>query len=385
MATLASLTLDVEDMLYGQTPLQRPDIDTLAAAVASSATTSFRFSEVGTQFWGRGDYAEYDDGAGTAGEVVRLLEDGDDVDFVSVKRGQRQTSAATSFAAGSIFIKNPPFTRTEIQRAINEVIDSDLQNGIWYRSERSIAWTSGRNRYPGNASDFTIERMYQLDTGKSSLGAATYDETGGAAEDLWTLASHGLAVNDTVRFSAAGTGATGYSSGIIYYVASVPSANTFTLSATESGSAIEGTDDSVGTWTLEKVAFNYREFPSYYWDYLTNVNTAHESTGTAVLVHNLYTSDDTIYYVARTRPSSSAIASLPTEIANLVPWGAVARLVGGTAVRHRYDPNSAASTTPYVDAEFFRVRFEGMVQETRNRLLRELTPMRKWVWGPTHT
>lgn len=84
----------------------------------------------------------------------------------------------------------------------------------------------------------------------TSLGNATYDVTGGAEEDLWTLASHGLAVGDSVIFTAAGTGATGYAASTRYYVASVPSVNTFQLSATLGGAVIEGTGDSVGTWTI---------------------------------------------------------------------------------------------------------------------------------------
>jgi hypothetical protein len=86
----------------------------------------------------------------------------------------------------------------------------------------------------------------------TSLGNATYDETGGAEEDLWTLATHGLSVGDSVIFTAAGTGATGYAASTRYYVAAVPSANTFTLSDTLGGDAIEGTGDSSGTWTIAR-------------------------------------------------------------------------------------------------------------------------------------
>lgn len=90
----------------------------------------------------------------------------------------------------------------------------------------------------------------------TSLGNATYDETGGAEEDLWTLASHGLQVNDQVEFSAVGTGATGYAVSTLYHVAAVDSVNTFRLSQTRGGSVIEGTDDSGGTWTLaERYAY----------------------------------------------------------------------------------------------------------------------------------
>lgn len=96
--------------------------------------------------------------------------------------------------------------------------------------------------------DLTVEWLIS-DTPRS-VGDATYDETGGGVEDEWTLASHGLQVGDAVQFTAVGTGATGYAVDTTYYVAEVPGVNTFTLAATLGGSAIEGTDDSVGTWTI---------------------------------------------------------------------------------------------------------------------------------------
>lgn len=84
----------------------------------------------------------------------------------------------------------------------------------------------------------------------TSIGNCTYDEAGGGVDDEWTKSTHGLAVGDGVIFTAVGTGATGYAIATKYYVAAVPDSGTFTLSATLGGDAIEGTDDSVGTWTL---------------------------------------------------------------------------------------------------------------------------------------
>ena len=67
------------------------------------------------------------------------------------------------------------------------------------------------------------------------------------------FAAHGLAVQDHVRFTAVGTGATGYAVDTDYWVAAVTNANVFTLSATNGGTAIAGTTDSTGTWTLAKL------------------------------------------------------------------------------------------------------------------------------------
>ena len=469
MATLLSLTLNVEDMLYGQAMLERPDMDSLATGVISATDTTWQFTSAGSQFWERGDFAEYDDRAGTAGEVIRLMADHSTAATdVTVVRAQRQTSAAaetsvgtatfiftgsavedewtsaghgmsvgdevvflvagtgaTEYAADTIYwvatvptadtfqlsatdsttvlegtadsvgtwtlstvayndlsqwIKNPPHTRTEIQKAINEVIDNDMQNGIWYRTARTIEYSVGRNRYPVNASDFLIEKMYQRDVSNSSLGAVTFLFTGSAVEDEWTSsAAHELAVGDMVRFSAVGTGADEYAAGLVYYVATIPTTTTFQLSATESTTVLEGTADSVGTWTLETMVFDYQEFPDGYYDLITNVDAVADSTGRSVLVRGLISSSDTIYYTARTRPSSSSVASLPTELANAVPYGVISRLAGGTATRGR---PASDSTIAYADASWFRQAFDRMMDQTRKRLLKELAPLKHFEFGP---
>jgi len=474
MATLASLTLDVLDLCYGQTPLTRPSSDTLAAAVQSATDTSWRFATAGTQMWEKDDYAEYFDGTGTAGEIVQFTADHDNPRApVEVLRGQRRSTAkaATSLGAAtfdvtggasedlwtlashglsvgdevlfsavgtgaepyavntsywvaavpssstfqlsatksttvlegtgsdssgtwtlvtppytrtSVFLKNPTFTQVEIQRAINETIDQDMQNGIWYRSNRTLTWATGRNRYPANASDYKIERMYQRDTSSTSIGTSTFLFTGSAVEDEWTTSSaHGLSVGDMVRFSAAGTGADEYAAGIIYWVATVPTTTTLQLSATESTTVLEGTADSVGTWTMEKVVFSFNQFQDYDYEFVTNVDTGADSTGKSIIVRRVASTNDTIYYTARTRPSSSSVASLPTELSNAVPYGALARLLGGTATRVRHAPAaSQQSTVAYADAAWFRTEFNRQIDQTRVRLLKELKPLAHWQYGP---
>lgn len=87
-----------------------------------------------------------------------------------------------------------------------------------------------------------------------AIGDCTYDETGGGVEDEWTKVSHGLSIDDSVMFTAVGTGATGYAVDTRYFVVEVPDSDTFTLSATLRGSAIAGTGDSAGTWTLAQLS-----------------------------------------------------------------------------------------------------------------------------------
>ena len=387
MATIDDLTLDIEDMIYGQTPTERPDEDQLATAVDDDADTSWRFNLAGTQFWSRGDYAEYAPADGSVGEVVRFMADHDTAGAdVEVVRGQRQTTATVAgFSIGDLFRKNSTFTRAHIQRAIQEVILSDLQNGIWYRNERTITFDTDRNRYPVNAMDYAVEKMYQIDTEAEAVGDFGFDETGGTADDLWTISSgvHGLSVGDMVRFSAAGdSNAVGYAAGVLYYVATVESTTEVTLAATDGGSAIAGTGDTGVDWTMEKLtSLNYREFDVHDFEWLAEVNTAHESTGRAVILKRVQSTDsgDTIYYVAKTRPHPDDIASFPTEILNLIPWGVVARLVGGTTVRRRLDPTAQQGTIEYADAQFFKDRFNEMVDQVRKRLRKEVMPQKKFV------
>lgn len=58
-----------------------------------------------------------------------------------------------------------------------------------------------------------------------------------AATTVVTKTAHGLAVGDTLEY-VSGTGFTGLTAGDLYHVLTVPSADTFTLGATATGSAI---------------------------------------------------------------------------------------------------------------------------------------------------
>ena len=108
----------------------------------------------------------------------------------------------------------------------------------------------------GNGAEFdtptaTVDTWAVVEGG-STLGNATYDETGGGVEDEWTLTAHGLAVDDVVHFTAVGGGASGYAVNTQYKVKAVPTANTFTIGLESGGAAIAGTGDSTGTWTLAR-------------------------------------------------------------------------------------------------------------------------------------
>ncbi|MFH2072231.1 MAG: hypothetical protein ABIJ75_05190, partial [Actinomycetota bacterium] len=99
------------------------------------------------------------------------------------------------------------------------------------------------------------------------LGDATFDFTGGAAEDLWTLAAHGLVEGEMVYFDAVGTGDTGCVVDTNYFVIYI-GANTFQLATTYANAIaavavpIEGTADSAGAWSLTKQVGWFKIDPS---------------------------------------------------------------------------------------------------------------------------
>lgn len=184
---------------------------------------------------------------------------------------------------------------------------------------------SGTNTYDMSLS--CAVHRFILATG-SNLGDPTFLESTGGVPNEWTLSTHGLAVNDLVEFVAVGTGATGYAINTPYYVASVPTANTFQLSATKGGSPIAGTGDSGSIWTISKGGWSPEPNDSYDYssanasvvldvDFVTNASSNYTtsitpSVGPAITINdnggdntnNMYglvqsaTSGDTFYFGA---------------------------------------------------------------------------------------
>ena len=386
MATLASLVLDVEDMLYGMAQMERPSEDLISTEVADENDVAWRFTTLA--YAKRGNYMEVYTADGAEGEIVILAADqtatGSDV---AVRRAQQQTTAAaTTIAAGSVARVNPTFPVVRIKRFINEVIDNHLWPDVWYRTNRSVDPNTGRRLYPLNASDFQVEEMYQIDTAsEAAIGTTwTFDFTGGASEDLWTTAAaHGLAVGDPVRFTTAGTGADEYAADTVYWVATAPSTTTVQLSATESTTVLAGTADSIGTWVAEKVVFSRDPFPDGWFEMVTDTDTTKSgSTARNVRIYNRYSDDDLIYYITRTKPDSSAVASLPAPVAALVPYGAAWLLLSGTrTIPTRIDPRRNPAISSEVipsqvlaDARFFENTFKAMKRTVKRQLQKEKQP-----------
>lgn len=469
MATLETLTLDIEDMVFGIPQIERPVEDTLSTAVTNATDVAFRWTT--DTLWRRGDLAEYLASAGTAGEIVILAADHSSGTDVTVRRAQKRTTAAAhtaigtatydetggaaedlwttsaahgkvagdqvvfsvagtgatgyaanttyyvasapstttltlsatsggaaiegtgdgtgwtivtpAYDAGTVWRRNPLFDRTMIQRAITECVDSDISPECWYRSQRTISPSSGLGRYDVNASDFLVEQVYQVDTAQTTIDSATFAN----ATDRWTTASaHSLAVGDAVRFTAVGTGATGYAVTVPYWVITVVSTTVVELSATRGGAILAASDDSAGTWTMAKInGFSLAPLNPAAWEIMTNVDTTTTSTtGRVIRLKGGYQDTDTIHYTARTHPSSSAISSLPTDVADMIPYGAMARLLSWVPVPARADlrrtnrvGEKAGASQPFIEAQYYAAKFEEMKRRYKRKLLRELpAPLR---------
>jgi hypothetical protein len=110
-----------------------------------------------------------------------------------------------------------------------------------------------------------------------------------ASPAVVTLASHGFAANDPVVFSTTGTLPTGLTAGTKYFVKTVLSANTFTVSATAGGAAINTSSAGSGT---HSVTWLYSSLSSdAQWQFAQFGNLVFATQKNAVLqVYNLSSS-----------------------------------------------------------------------------------------------
>ena len=376
--TLAQLILDCEDMLYGSAQVERPAEDTMVKAVAAAADVAWRMAA--PSMWRRGDLAEYWPAAGTVGEIAVMAENHEQSTDVTVRRGQRQTTAAASYAVGDVFRKNPAFPRAKIERVIYQVVDSQLWPHIWYRSKRSLAYSTDAGYWPLNAADFDVEEVYQIDLTGQAVGSCTFAN----ATDRWTCTAHGLAVGDHVRFTAAGSATPAeYAADTDYWVLAVPTADTFTLASTAAGAtAVDGLADSTADWTLEKRLRSWHPFPRAWWDPVTD--TSATSTGRILRIRQVHDPAQTVFYTAKTKPLSSAVTSIPDSMADMIPWGVCWMLLGGTrSAARRHDPRARREgeneSQVFADASFFRQTFERMRGDYQRQLYKEKKPQPNWI------
>lgn len=123
----------------------------------------------------------------------------------------------------------------------------DLTNAVAQGASLFITWTGGKATTgfyevldaDTDTEEVTIDLPYIASTVTISI----------AAPGVVTWANHGLAVNDTIRFTTTGALPTGLAINTTYYVKEVLSANTFTVSASAGGAAITTSGTQSGTQT----------------------------------------------------------------------------------------------------------------------------------------
>ncbi len=98
----------------------------------------------------------------------------------------------------------------------------------------------------------TLSYYVLTKTTGSQTGIHSYTKVG--APSLFTSSNHGLAVGDPIAISTTATMPTPLSASTIYYVVSVPTTNTFTISATSGGTGINVTGASSGMKFIELLA-----------------------------------------------------------------------------------------------------------------------------------
>jgi hypothetical protein len=123
----------------------------------------------------------------------------------------------------------------------------DLTNAVSQGSDLFITWTGGTAPTgfyevvdADTATDeVTIDLLYIEATVTISI----------AAPGVVTWTGHGLAVNDTIRFTTTGALPTGLAINTTYFVKEVLSANTFTVSTSAGGAAVTTSGTQSGTQT----------------------------------------------------------------------------------------------------------------------------------------
>lgn len=103
-----------------------------------------------------------------------------------------------------------------------------------------------------------------------------------ASPGIATKVAHALAVDTPIKFTAgSGTLPTGVTDGTTYFVKTVPSADTFTVSATKGGVAIVTTGSPTGTYTVTTVPMPSQRL------FIGIAMSAEESNGEANTIRNL--------------------------------------------------------------------------------------------------
>lgn len=138
----------------------------------------------------------------------------------------------------------------------------------------------------GHFDDF-LAAVFRRRSFTDTVGAKSI--TGVAATDVFTSSSdHGLEIGDRVVLSSL-TGGSGLTDGGVYYVISVPTTTTFTLSTTLGGSSVNFTTNlTAATLTVTNYLRNGSDIKSFYFErYFADLGIYHYFSGCMVDTLNL--------------------------------------------------------------------------------------------------
>lgn len=136
---------------------------------------------------------------------------------------------------------------------LNTTADSQLKTiglGLWDKpgSTRVPIRAAGTKLQNFDPSAYTFTNLYE-DTARTSLGTCTISN---ASPGVITFTAHGLVATDPIQLTTSGALPTGLTANTTYYVKTVLTANTFTVSATAGGTVINTSSAGSGTHTLYK-------------------------------------------------------------------------------------------------------------------------------------
>lgn len=138
-------------------------------------------------------------------------------------------------------VASPPTAASTTLTSITRTASIVGVKDFWYYDPSSDA----KNQYIIAVNSDAQVFRYTINGERILLTNKTYSVTFTDTGDLVTLTAHGLVIGDAVGFTSI-TSTTGISINATYFVQSVPSADTFTLSATRGGSLLPLTTNGSG-------------------------------------------------------------------------------------------------------------------------------------------
>ena len=165
------------------------------------------------------------------------------------KIGRTEGAAFPDGTSGQVCIKRTFLDGTTPIQEHSGASVAERENSIGIYSIGQ--WTSQTNSANTGVTDRTSGTSL-LPFFPKAGGDTTVSITAGATLGQFTSTAHGLVVGDAIRFSTTGTLPTGLTAGTIYFVKTVPTANTFTIAATAAGAQLNPTTAGTGVLSTFK-------------------------------------------------------------------------------------------------------------------------------------